>query len=105
MHRVLTLRMGYFVKAKDPAGCRATADRWEGLNRTDATSLYDAACFRAQTAAVAREPADADRAMDWLRKAVDAGFNDATKMKADRDLDAVRDREDFRALGGRLEAG
>jgi hypothetical protein len=36
--------------------------------------------------------------MAWLRKAVAAGFRDDNHMEKDRDLDALRGREDFQAL-------
>ena len=83
----MTLRLRHFEKTKDAAGCRATAEMWEKLKRTDAGSLYNAACWRAVTAAViehdpktpgadasrlARE--EADRAMAWLKQAVAAGY-------------------------------
>ena len=89
---------------------------WEKLNRTDADSLYNAACFRAVTAAVqAKNPAadsrragiakdDADRAMQWLHKAVQAGYKDAAHMKKDPDLDPLRERADFKKLVAELEA-
>ncbi len=82
---------------------------WEGLNHTDAISLYDAACFRSVTAAVVRAKsktaeatklaqADADRAMAWLTKAVVAGYKDRAHMEKDTDLDFLRSREDFKKL-------
>ena len=87
---------------------------WEKLNRTDADSLYNAACIRAVTAAVqAKNPAadaarlardDADRAMQWLHKAVKAGWKDAAHTKKDTDLDALRERADFKKLLAELEA-
>jgi eukaryotic-like serine/threonine-protein kinase len=112
---VVDLRLRHFEKAKDAAGCRATAEMWEALKRTDAESLYKAACYRAVAAAVLRagnksetatkDAAEADRAMAWLRQAVAAGFNDVESMKKDTDLDAVRSRDDFRKLLKELEAG
>ncbi len=112
--KVMDLRMRHFQRAADPTGCRATAAMWEKLNRPDANSLYDAACWRAVTAAVqAKNPAadaarlakdDADRAMQWLQKAVQAGYKDAAHMKRDTDLDPLRDREDFKKLLAELEA-
>jgi hypothetical protein len=96
--------------------CRQTAAMWEKLNRTDAASLYNAACMRAVTAAVLRaaDPsstgakqaeADAEKAMAWLKKAVAAGYRDAAYMENDKDLDALRDREDFKKLLAELAAG
>jgi eukaryotic-like serine/threonine-protein kinase len=109
-----SLRGKHFQKIGDPASCRATAEMWEKLNRTDAGSLYAAACFRAVTAAVqAKTPGadaarlakdDADRALQWLTKSVAAGYKDAAHMKKDTDLDFLRDRDDFKALLAELEA-
>jgi serine/threonine protein kinase len=114
---VLDLRLRHFEKTKDAAGCRQTAQMWEKLNRAEADSLYDAACMRAVTAAVIKVDAktpgadatrlakdEADRAMAWLQKAVAAGYKDAAHMKKDKDLDALRDREDFQKLLAELEA-
>ena len=62
------------------AGCRATAELFEKLNRPEADQLYLAARLRAVAAEVATHAvspddatADADRAMAWLTKAVAAG--------------------------------
>jgi hypothetical protein len=82
---------------------------WEKLNRTDAESLYTAARMRAITAAVIRATdkslegarqadAEADRAVDWLHKAIAAGWKDAAHLRKDADLDALRDRDDFKKL-------
>ena len=113
---VMDLRLHYFEKKKDAAGCWATAEMWEKLNRTDADSLFSAACFRGVTAAVIHARAqtvttskEADvegaRAMAWLKKAIAAGYNDAAHMKKDNDLAALRDREEFKKLLAELAAG
>jgi len=114
IQEVMDLRLRHFQKRKDAAGCRATAAMWEKLKRTDAGSLYDAACMRAVTAAVLQSTPDAgatrlakdeaDRAMAWLKQAVAAGFNDAAHMKQDKDLDALRQQADFKKLLAQLEA-
>jgi serine/threonine protein kinase len=111
---VLGLR--HFEKTHDAAGCRATAELWERLKPADAQGLYTAACLRATTASVLRDgdkspeaakeaDAEADRAMDWLKRAVAAGYQDAAHLKADPALDALRGRPDFRKLVGELRAG
>jgi hypothetical protein len=41
---------------------------------------------------------EADRAMEWLRKAAAAGYKNVEHMLKDNDLDALRDREDFKEL-------
>ncbi len=106
--RVMYLRLGHFQKAGDAEGCRTTAAMWEGLDRADADSLYDAACMRAVAATTRTKVGgadaerlageDADRAMEWLTKAVAAGFADKAHMEMDADLDALRDRDDFKTL-------
>jgi eukaryotic-like serine/threonine-protein kinase len=112
--RAMDLRLRYFEKMKDAAGCRATAEMWEDLKRTNADSLYIASRFRAVTAAVIRAnpPAanlaqlseeEADKAMAWLRQAVAAGYKDFAHLKKDTDLDPLRDREDFKNLMAELE--
>ena len=110
----LSLRRNYCQETGDPAGCRTTAEMWENLDRTDADSLYNAARFRAVTAGVqAKTPGadaaklaqdDADRAMQWLHKAVQAGYEDAAHVEKDPDLDPLRERADFKKLLAELEA-
>jgi hypothetical protein len=114
--QLIELRLRHFEKHRDASGCRATAEMWEGLNRADAASLYNAACYRAVTATVLRAAdgsgaeassaaaTEADRAMNWLGKAVAAGFTDVTHMKQDRDLRVLHDRADFQTLVAALEA-
>jgi hypothetical protein len=112
--QVMELRLRYFEKTKDGAGCRKTASLWEGLKRTDADSLYSAACFRSVAAAVVKQTQgagatrlakeEADRAMVWLKQALAAGYKDAAHMTRDKDLDALRNREDFKKLIAGLKA-
>jgi tetratricopeptide (TPR) repeat protein len=66
-------------------------------------TLYDLACVCALAAADAQGDARlreqyAARAVALLRQAIAAGYTDAAGMKKDRDLDALRDRADFRAV-------
>ncbi len=102
--------------AEAAADCRLATEAFEKLNGTDAGSLYNAACFRAVLAAAVRGGAapaestkqadlEADRAMTWLKKAVAAGYRDAAHISDDRDLDALRDRADFKKLLSDLQAG
>jgi serine/threonine protein kinase/tetratricopeptide (TPR) repeat protein len=115
---VLGLRVRVCWKKNDAAGCRATAEMWEKLGRGDAESLFRAAQMRALTAAASRKDPklplavagrlakeEADRAMGWLRRAVAAGFRDAAQIRQHDDLEALREREDFRQLLAGLEAG
>ena len=100
------------------ACCRAVTAEYETLKLTDAAGkAYDAACLRAVCAsAILEDPktptADAarlareqaDLAMAWLHKAVAAGYSDVAHMKRDKDLDALREREDFKKLISELQA-
>jgi serine/threonine protein kinase len=106
---VMNLRLRHFEKSKDAAACRATAEMWERLNRTDANSLFEAACYRAVTCSViqagrnsqrvdAEAAAEADKAIAWLKQAVAAGYKDAATMKNRRDLDSLHARDDFKNL-------
>ena len=45
----------------------------------------------------------ADLAMEWLRKAIAAGYKDINLIKQDTDLDALRGREDFKKLLAELD--
>ncbi len=45
-----------------------------------------------------------DQAMQSLRQALAKGYKDAAQIKKDKDLDPLRQREDFRKLLGELEA-
>jgi non-specific serine/threonine protein kinase/serine/threonine-protein kinase len=101
--------------AEAAADCRRAAETWEKLGASDAESLYNAACFRAVTAATLRAAdaspagakpaeAEADRAMAGLERAVAAGYRNAANMAVDHDLDALRHRADFKALLARLSA-
>ena len=105
--------LGNALKAKGEleeavAAYLAAAEVHEKKNPADANSLYNAACYRALTAAarftaggadavrLAKE--EADRSMGWLAKAVAAGLADAIQISRDDDLNSLRDREDFRKL-------
>ena len=41
--------------------------------------------------------------MQWLNKAVQAGYKDAAYMEKDTDLDPLRERADFKKLMAELE--
>jgi serine/threonine protein kinase/tetratricopeptide (TPR) repeat protein len=78
-----------------------------GPNHPDTLmTRYNIACDHAvmipKSASRAKE---AERAMECLQQAVAAGFNNLAQMKTDRDLDALRDRADFKELLAKLEAG
>jgi tetratricopeptide (TPR) repeat protein len=93
---------------------REAAAGWDQLAPTDMLGLYDAACVRGvlvaalraadkSVSAVKEAESEAGKAMALLMKAVGAGFKDAAQFKNDTDLDALRDREDFKKLLADLE--
>jgi serine/threonine protein kinase len=94
---------------------REGAELIEKQNPTEPRVLYNVTCFRAILAASLRAgdktpegakqaDAEAGRAMVWLKKAVDGGFAEHDHMTKDTDLDALRDRADFKALMTELKA-
>ena len=105
---MLSDRLKVCVQLHDATGCRTAAEIWEKLGRTDARSLYHAACIRAIVAAVHMQASgaeavrlaneNADLAMAWLTKAVAAGWKNRTHMEKDSDLDFLRNRSDFKKL-------
>jgi tetratricopeptide (TPR) repeat protein len=91
--------LGHVAQARELLGRAAgivetLADRYP-------SQRYNQACFLALVVPLAdpdaREAAAA-RAMDVLRQAVDAGYGDAQTLETDRDLDSLRNREDFRKV-------
>ena len=44
----------------------------------------------------------ANRAMDYLRRAVTLGYHDAAHTRQDTDLDVLRDRDDFKKILGEI---
>jgi len=104
---VFDTRLHHYKKAKDLAAYRRTIEEWEKRKQTEADFLYMGACFRAMKAALVRATdkspgaireadADCDRAMEILKKAVAAGFGNLPQMQTDPDLDALRNRDDFK---------
>jgi tetratricopeptide (TPR) repeat protein len=103
------LRFRDSQKTGDADGCRKIVESCEDLRPTTPDWLYNLACYRAVTAALLRADGkathkqdlaktDAERAMDWLKKALAAGYKNTANIKRDKDLDALRDRPDFRQL-------
>jgi hypothetical protein len=105
--RVALVRLRVFQMAGDAAGCRATAELWEGQGRADGVSLYAAAQCRAVTAGLLRKAgpaaageaaAEAFRAVKWLDQARKAGFKDLARARHDPDFAALHGRPDFQRI-------
>jgi serine/threonine protein kinase/tetratricopeptide (TPR) repeat protein len=71
-----------------------------------ASGWYDFACIYAlaSTKAADKKQEYTDQAMRMLRHAVQSGYKDTAHIAKDRDLDALRDRGDFKELLVELEA-
>ena len=115
---VMNLRLRYFAKARDAAGCRDTAEMWEKLKRANADDYYIAARMRAVTATVIQQDAglpaadrdrraeeEAERAIHWLREAVATGYSNLAHFKSNKDIDVLRHRSDFIQLLAEMESG
>jgi tetratricopeptide (TPR) repeat protein len=78
-----------------------------GRGAGTAPALYEAACAHSRCAPLAEQPAAreqlAAQAVDLLRRAVGAGFQDAARLKKDADLDPLRRRTDFQKLLAEVE--
>ena len=88
--------------AQDGKYAEAVAEAAE-LNKTqnwDSGQWYNFACvYSLASAKIAGKKKEyADRAMELLQKAVNAGWNNARHTATDTDLDPLRDREDFKKL-------
>jgi hypothetical protein len=66
--------------------------------------LYNIACLYATIAKSSDHAAEAGVAVEWLKKAIAAGYKNGQLMKTDPDLAALRDRDDFKKVVADLEA-
>ncbi len=67
-------------------------------------TMYNIACNQAVLVPKSADrDKQADLAMDWLSRAVSAGFKDVAQISKDSDLDALRNRADFKKLLADLE--
>jgi serine/threonine protein kinase/tetratricopeptide (TPR) repeat protein len=86
---------------------------YERLPTPKPADRYNSACAHAVLAGIAPKPhsgltaeegqAEAERAMQWLRRAVAAGYRNMAILRGDHNLDALRSRDDFQLLMMDLE--
>jgi tetratricopeptide (TPR) repeat protein len=109
--QLLDLRVRYLLnKQKLPAAVESAVKIKElAGGRPDGT--YKAACAYALCAAVTTPVAGApssdqlaDEAMALLKQAVANGYKEAAHMKQDKDLDLLRERDDFKKLLAHLDS-
>jgi serine/threonine-protein kinase len=94
--------------AESAASVRQAVAILERLPTLEPNNRYNLACGYATLAGIATLPgsgmtpaegrAKAERAMQWLHRAVAAGYHNVTLMQQDHDLDPLRSRDDFQAL-------
>jgi hypothetical protein len=108
---LLDLRLRLLLKELKLPEAVATAAKLKELAASNSDLLYSVAgkyalCAGAAANADASEVAkrSAEEAIALLKQAVAKGYKNAAKMKEEKDLDALRDREDFRRLVADLEA-
>jgi eukaryotic-like serine/threonine-protein kinase len=100
----------------DPAGAAADVRRSAALSDglpPLSGSEFETACCHAALAVLAGRPGsgisaaegdkEADRAMKWLGRAVAMGYRNASEIRIESALDALRGREDFKKLVAELE--
>jgi serine/threonine-protein kinase len=96
------------MKAGEIARANADAEELLEAGSLNGDTLYDISCLFSLTSAKTKEPAEAERyagrAMTVLRQAIGKGYGDIEHMKKDKDLDALRERSNFKKLLAELEA-
>jgi hypothetical protein len=95
LRRVLSRYLGgLIVEAAVDAEGLLTEDTWQ------ANDLFNFACVFSAASLKSQEKGDAyaNLAMEQLQKAVTAGYRNVEQLTNDRDLAALREREDFKAL-------
>jgi tetratricopeptide (TPR) repeat protein len=112
---LLEMRVRYLLKEQKLPEALESAVKIKELAGDKAEQLYNAACAYALCAGAAKQAKSpvtgaagsgklAEEAMALLKQAVAKGFEKVAHMKQDKDLDSLRDREDFKKMIAGLEA-
>jgi hypothetical protein len=113
--QLLALRVRSLLKEHKLAAAAESAAKMKERAGDNAEQHYNAACAYALCAGAAKQEKGpvagapnseelAEEALALLKQAVAKGFKDATHMKQDKDLDALRARVHFQKLLAKLEA-
>jgi serine/threonine-protein kinase len=102
------LRQNARQTAEAVASFRQAIATYERLRTQRVFDMYNCACAYSLLSGVAVErgsgmtaaegPPMGDRAMQWLRRAIAAGYGNIANMRTDSDLDPLRSRSDFQLL-------
>jgi serine/threonine-protein kinase len=113
VHELLAIRSTALTRQGRPADAAESVAKLRDLDPRNPENLYQAArCYGLCLAAVRQQKREqalvqvayAESAMESLRKAVEHGYKDLAQIKLNKDLDPLRDRDDFKALLAQLEA-
>ncbi|HEV2949358.1 MAG TPA: tetratricopeptide repeat protein, partial [Gemmataceae bacterium] len=112
---LLDLRVRFLLRAQNLTAAVESAAMMKERAGDKLEQLYDAACEYALCAGAAKQIKNPDagatgfenlakEAITLLRQAVSMGYKEAAHMKQDKDLAALRNRQDFQMLVAELEA-
>lgn len=111
--RLLEVRVQALAMRRDLFNCVATTEAMEKYAKNDAKLSFLTARMWSQCSGLATtQKTDntslaseyGDKAMEWLHKAVAAGFTDVADLNLHRDFAAIRDRDDFKSQVKKLES-
>ena len=94
---VAWMRLGVSQAASGDASAPASLEKAVKLGADSPTDLYNVACGYSL---LGRK----DEALDWLDRAVAAGFDDRRNLETDADLANIRDTERFRQILAKVKA-
>jgi hypothetical protein len=111
---LLDLRVRVLLKEQKLSAAMETAAKMKVLAGDKGEQLYAAAWAHALCAGTAKLQGPdatalagqcADEAVALLKQAIAKGYKNAAHIKQEKDLDALREREDFKKLIAELETG
>jgi tetratricopeptide (TPR) repeat protein len=88
------VKTGRVAEAVAEAAELTKSSNWDGRQWYDFACIYAIASGRSAE----KKSEYADRAMELLQRAVNAGYQDASRVARDQDLDPLRARDDFKKL-------
>jgi serine/threonine protein kinase len=113
VRQLLDMRVRFLLKEQKLDAAVESAAKIKERAGEKAEQLYDAACAYALCAGAANDRGAeaaalakkcAEEALALLKQAVAKGYTNAAHMQQDKDLDALREREDFKKLLAELAA-
>jgi tetratricopeptide (TPR) repeat protein len=102
--RIRTERATSLLRVGQPARALADAEEVRDTTGLSGEQRYNLACiYSVASRDGERKQVHADRAMELLKQAIAAGWNDVEQTKQDTDLDPLRARADFKKLLAEFE--